>query len=563
MANKNSTILLSSSGKVEYAITNHVAFLEKDSVHEDFHSLMDFLKNSPVSYALTASPTIYAEIVQDMWSSACCSQAKIKLKIRVTKNPHGEVEFVLPRHIQVQVSALYSSPSQVPLPSQSQSGKRASSLVSQNGKRKKTYLPTITTYYKSITVEGDEENETSAEVHAPRKKMDASVVKLAKKLFNVDHEPPLETRDGVPVVDITSSEKENPKCDLPPLKPNSREEVLPDDRQHLVNAASVLKSQLVARLTSSAEKLRTEDMNDLADRCYNALRELGEDYTSFRRDVYRLIAQHQKLEYAAKNKDNWNDRDIKARYNQKVFSLSNMTTKLSSAEDKLSRAETKREELKTALLRLTEELSEEEDRIKTLTAERNKCKEAHSDIEVQFEKLVAEKKKVSRELTRCVYGFVLLPVVLFGVSVGSPARDQASGPAICISSEMALPSASTFLMLRITLKKVLWVTTEEEERVEAHCDVEVEFEELVAEEAFMAFEAINACYNTAKKEFERMKITYYPETSGKTLNLSDTPFLCHRNLSLLEFFPGDQASGVAIVFSSEMALPAASIFLML
>lgn len=558
MANKNSATSLSSSGKVEYAITNYVAFLDKESVHEDFHSLMDFLKNSPVSYALTASPTIYAEIVEEMWSTACISEGEIMIKIKgksytitssvinealhfpnsnfqslptdeelnsmlrnikyastisqssqinrkclrkewsyffdtltrvftgkcggydaiirfvqkiayslmynrtidigslllyefsyklgdmvkrskvvyyarflmiianhlckelsiedkndtfqlcvqskilctrlVTKNPHAEVEFVLPQHIQVQLSTLYS-PSQVPLPSQSRYGTRASPSVTHNGKRKKTTSPTITTYYKSITVEGNEENETAADVHLPQKKMAASIVKPSRRLFNVDHEPPRETRFGVrvPVVELTSSEEKNPKCDLPPvapsLKPSSQEEVLPDDRQHLVNAAFVLKSQLVARLTSSAEKLKTDDMTDLADRCYNALRELGDDYTSFRRDIHKLIAQNQKLEYAAKNKVNWNDRDIKARYNQQVKSLSNMTNKLSCAEDKLYRAKTKREELKTALLRLTEELSEEEDRINSLTAERDKCKEAHSDVEVEFEKLVAEKKK--------------------------------------------------------------------------------------------------------------------------------------------------------------------------
>lgn len=65
----------SPSGKVAYAITNCVALMEKESVHADFHPLMDFLRNSTVSYALTASPPIYAEIVQEMWSTADCSSA--------------------------------------------------------------------------------------------------------------------------------------------------------------------------------------------------------------------------------------------------------------------------------------------------------------------------------------------------------------------------------------------------------------------------------------------------------------------------------------------------------
>ncbi|KAK1368596.1 hypothetical protein POM88_034688 [Heracleum sosnowskyi] len=66
----------SPSGKVAYAITNGVALMEKESVHEDFHPLMDFLKTSPVSYALTASPPIYAEIVQETWSTADCSSTR-------------------------------------------------------------------------------------------------------------------------------------------------------------------------------------------------------------------------------------------------------------------------------------------------------------------------------------------------------------------------------------------------------------------------------------------------------------------------------------------------------
>lgn len=78
----NNTTSLSSSGKVEYAITNHVAFLEKESVHQYFHPLMDFFNNSPVSYALTANPTIYAEIVEEMWSTACSSEGGIKLNIK-------------------------------------------------------------------------------------------------------------------------------------------------------------------------------------------------------------------------------------------------------------------------------------------------------------------------------------------------------------------------------------------------------------------------------------------------------------------------------------------------
>ncbi|KAL1834195.1 hypothetical protein ACET3Z_003846 [Daucus carota] len=217
-----------------------------------------------------------------------------------------------------------------------------------------------------------------------------------------------ETRDGIPVVEIPSSpEEEKPKCDFRvlrkhALKPKSPEEILPEDRQHLVNAASVLKSQLVARLTSSADNLKTEDMINLASRCYIALRELGDDYISFSSQVNKLITQHQEVESAAKDIENQNDGDLKARYIQQVQFLSEVTEKLFSLQDKLSRSKTqaellmfKKEELTALLLMLTEELSEEEERVKTLTEERDQFKESHSEIKSGLEKLGAEKNEAS------------------------------------------------------------------------------------------------------------------------------------------------------------------------
>ncbi|KAK1368650.1 hypothetical protein POM88_034742 [Heracleum sosnowskyi] len=223
--------------------------------------------------------------------------------------------------------------------------------------------------------------------------------------------PPEETIDGIPVVEILSSpEEEKPKRDFlllrkDALKPNPRVEFLPEDRQHLVNAASILKSQLVARLTSSAEDLRTKDMINLASRCYIALRELGDDYISFSTQVNKLIAQSQELEFAAKDLKNWNDGDLKARHIQQVQNLSEMTEKLFSAQDKLSRTKTqvellrfKKEELTAVLLMTTEELSEEEGRIKTLTEERDRFKESYSEIKVGLEKLGAEKEEAAMVL---------------------------------------------------------------------------------------------------------------------------------------------------------------------
>lgn len=220
--------------------------------------------------------------------------------------------------------------------------------------------------------------------------------------------PHEETIDGIPVVEIPSSpEEEKPKRDFlllrkDVLKPNPREKYLPEDRQHLVKSASILKSQLVARLTSSADNLRTEDMINLASRCYIALRELGDDYISFSSQVNKLIAQHQELEFAAKDLENWNDGDLKARYIQQVRNLSVVTQKLFSAQDKLSRTKTqvellmfKKKELTAVLLMITDELSEEDGRIKTLTEEQDQFKESYSEIKVGLEKLGSEKEEAS------------------------------------------------------------------------------------------------------------------------------------------------------------------------
>lgn len=241
-------------------------------------------------------------------------------------------------------------------------------------------------------------------------------------MFLVVHEiPAVETRGEVPVVELPlSPEEEKPKFNLlflleHAVKPNSGEEILPEDRQHLVNAASVLKSQLVARLTSTADNLKTEDMIDLANRCFRALRELGDDYRSFNKDVYQFISQKQELEFAAKAMENWNDWDLRARYCQQEQLLSALTENLFSAQDKLSRAtshaeyiKVKKDELTSALLMVTEELSREEQKIETLTVERDRCIEAQFDLEVELEKLDAEKKaaRVALEAINAQYDAV-------------------------------------------------------------------------------------------------------------------------------------------------------------
>lgn len=214
--------------------------------------------------------------------------------------------------------------------------------------------------------------------------------------------PPVKTRDEVPVVELPSLEEVKPKCDLRfqlqhATKPRSLEYVSPEDRQHLVNAASVLKSELVGQLTSSYN-LKAKDMIDLANRCYGTLTVLGDDYRSFDREVYKLIAKRQELEFAAKDIENRDDRDLRARYNNQVQLMSHVTEKLYSAQDKLSTVDSlkfKKDEFTSALLLVTKELSQEEEKIETLTVERDKCKKVHFVVEAGLAKLEAERKEAS------------------------------------------------------------------------------------------------------------------------------------------------------------------------
>ncbi|KAK1378728.1 hypothetical protein POM88_025472 [Heracleum sosnowskyi] len=330
----------------------------------------------------------------------------------VTKNLNANVEFVLPDHVQVQLSMLssalshtgslllpptmedvregYTSPTQVALPSPYQSGTVATFSISQSaGKGKKSKRKRAT----FPPVETRDDVPAAPEVHLPQEKKDASKV---SSLPVVDQEmPPAETRDGVPAVELPSpTEEEEPIRDL--IEPAQE----PDDHQYLINAASVLKSRLVAVLTSNADKLSTKEMITLSKKCYNTLQGLGIDCLSFSTEVNKMIAKHQEVEFFSERKEKWKEDDIMVRQKHQVQCLSEVTQKLSSAEDQLSASKTnedslklKREELRGAILKLTEELSEVEERVKILTAERDQWKEAHSVAEAELGKLDAEKEE--------------------------------------------------------------------------------------------------------------------------------------------------------------------------
>ncbi|XP_074335336.1 uncharacterized protein LOC141672597 isoform X1 [Apium graveolens] len=301
--------------------------------------------------------------------------------------------------------------------------------------------------------------------HEMNKSLEAEHEQQELPLTRSDHEvPPVETRGEVPVVELPlSPEEEKPKFDLlflleHAVKPNSCEEISPEDRQHLVNAASVLKSQLVARLTSSADNLRTEDMIDLSNRCFRAIRELGDDYRSFNKDVFKFISQHQELEFAVKDVENWNEGDLRARYSHQEQLVSDLTEKLFSAQDELSRAMShaeyikfKKDELTSALLEVTEELSRQEQKIENLTVERDKCKDAQFQLGFELKKLDAEKEeaRVAFEAINSQYDaakekFKRMSIFLRQL-VRRPPANQAAEPSTTsfYSAELAAASATS------------------------------------------------------------------------------------------------------------------------
>ena len=56
-----------------YEQNNHVAFVDKSATTEPrkaFHPMMDFITECKCSYAMLHAPTIYCEIVEQMWTSA-------------------------------------------------------------------------------------------------------------------------------------------------------------------------------------------------------------------------------------------------------------------------------------------------------------------------------------------------------------------------------------------------------------------------------------------------------------------------------------------------------------
>ena len=62
--------IMSQSGFI-YEKNNFVALVNKDiPASEDYYKMMDFVKGCKLSYAMLESPTIYYEVVEEMWTTA-------------------------------------------------------------------------------------------------------------------------------------------------------------------------------------------------------------------------------------------------------------------------------------------------------------------------------------------------------------------------------------------------------------------------------------------------------------------------------------------------------------
>ena len=61
--------IMSQSGFI-YEKNNFIALVEKNEAHSDYHKMMDFIKNCKLSCAMLEAPTIYCEVIEEIWTTA-------------------------------------------------------------------------------------------------------------------------------------------------------------------------------------------------------------------------------------------------------------------------------------------------------------------------------------------------------------------------------------------------------------------------------------------------------------------------------------------------------------
>ena len=79
--------LMSQTGFI-YEKNNFVALVEMDGAHADYHKMMDFIKNCKLSYAMLEAPTIFCEVVEEVWTTAVYNPNDVTITFNLKGNSY-------------------------------------------------------------------------------------------------------------------------------------------------------------------------------------------------------------------------------------------------------------------------------------------------------------------------------------------------------------------------------------------------------------------------------------------------------------------------------------------
>lgn len=191
-------------------------------------------------------------------------------------------------------------------------------------------------------------------------------------------------------LDISSDDEETkPRVDhLSMLMSVSRQpfhiETSHKNYEILMNAAVVLKDDLVSHLEKAAHKLDIVDMVRSANKCFIGLKSLKVDYGAFYGEVRKLIEYFQELQ-KANDKNTCTELGLTVAYEKSLSDFHEAMEELITAGCNLSNAKTsydsaieKIEMLKRMLQRAEEEATLARVEIEKLTSRRDHCDEAYS-----------------------------------------------------------------------------------------------------------------------------------------------------------------------------------------
>nr|GEY46004.1 hypothetical protein [Tanacetum cinerariifolium] len=87
-----------------YDKNNMVAFLKKPQGSKDFHQIVEFLKASHITYALTENPTIYVSLINQLWRTTgarTLENEEIELNATVDGHDKTITEASVRRHLKL------------------------------------------------------------------------------------------------------------------------------------------------------------------------------------------------------------------------------------------------------------------------------------------------------------------------------------------------------------------------------------------------------------------------------------------------------------------------------